>query len=124
VNLHGTDIVILLTRLGNGLQIAVNPDLIERAEHTPDTVITLVDGHKLVVEEPLSEVVRLIRSWRASIAAEAITMARVSEQDAPHTSKLGDRPDAAAEMETAAMLDQSAHGSPLGRVLRLPSREV
>jgi flagellar protein FlbD len=124
VNLHGTDNVILLTRLGNGMQIAVNPDLIERAEHTPDTVITLVDGHKLVVEEPLSEVVRLIRNWRASIAAEAVTMARVSAQDAPHTSKLGERPDATAEMETAAMLDQSAHGSPLGRVLRLPSREV
>ena len=117
--------MIILTRLGNGMQIAVNPDLIERAEHTPDTVITLVDGHKLVVEEPLDDVVLLIRRWRASVAAEAITMARMSERESPHTSMLpGPRPDATAEMQTAIRADQSAHGSPIGQVLRLPSREV
>jgi len=115
--------VIILTRLGNGMEIAVNPDLIERAEHTPDTVITLIDGHKLVVNEPLDEVVRLIRCWRASVAAEAITMARMN-RETPHTSMLpGPRPEA-AETETAAMADQSAHGSPLGQVFHLPSREV
>ena len=75
--------MIILTRLGNGMQIAVNPDLIERAEHTPDTVITLVDGHKLVVQEPLDEVVALIRVWRASVAAESIALARLAA-DAGH----------------------------------------
>jgi flagellar protein FlbD len=117
--------VIILTRLGNGLQIALNPDLIERAEHTPDTVLTLLDGHKLVVNEPLDEVVRLIRNWRASVAAEAITMARMTTGETLHTSMLpGPRSDAAAETENAAMADQSAHGSPLGQILRMPSREV
>ena len=107
------------------MQIAVNPDLIERAEHTPDTVITLIDGHKLVVNEALDEVVRLIRDWRASVAAEAITMCRVRDDDKPHTSMLpGPRHDAGAEMENATMADQSAHRSPLGQVLRLPPREV
>jgi flagellar protein FlbD len=50
---------------------ALNPDLIERADCTPDTVITLVDGTKYVVAEPLTEIVRLIRHFRASVVAEA-----------------------------------------------------
>jgi flagellar protein FlbD len=62
--------VILLTRL-NGPVFALNPDLIERADCTPDTVITLVDGTKYVVSEPLTEIVRLIRHFRASVVAEA-----------------------------------------------------
>ena len=121
----GTDIVIILTRLGNGLQIAVNPDLIERAEHTPDTVITLIDGHKLVVEEPVDDVIRLIRNWRASIAAEAVALVQMAAGETPHTSRLpGPRADAEAELETSLMADQSGRKSALGRVLRLPSREV
>jgi flagellar protein FlbD len=62
--------VILLTRL-NGPVFALNPDLIERADCTPDTVITLVDGTKYIVSEPLTEIVRLIRHFRASVVAEA-----------------------------------------------------
>ena len=62
--------MIILTRLG-GHEMAVNPDLIERAEPTPDTVITMVDGHKLVVAESVDEVVDRVRRWRASVAAEA-----------------------------------------------------
>jgi flagellar protein FlbD len=119
--------VIILTRLGNGMPIAVNPDLIERAEHTPDTVVTLTDGHKLVVQEPLDDVIALIRTWRASGAAEAITMARMASQsqEAPHTSRLTAlRTDPTTEIENALMADDSAHGSPFGQVLHLPSREV
>jgi uncharacterized protein YlzI (FlbEa/FlbD family) len=124
--------VIILTRLGNGMTIAVNPDLIERAEHTPDTVITLVDGHKLVVEEPLDQVITLIRSWRASIAAEAIALARMSGQEVPHTSELGVGPrdigsendDAYSDLPAATAADRSAHGSPPGRILHRRSREV
>jgi flagellar protein FlbD len=119
--------VIILTRLGNGMPIAVNPDLIERAEHTPDTVVTLVDGHKLVVEEPLDEVIALVRTWRASIAAEAITMARLSTQEAPHTSNLArlraDDEDT-DDVQGALIAERTAHASPMGQVLRLPTREV
>ena len=62
--------VILLTRL-NGPVFALNPDLVERADCTPDTVITLVDGTKYVVAESLPELVALIRQYRASVVAEA-----------------------------------------------------
>jgi flagellar protein FlbD len=60
----------MLTRL-NGPAFALNPDLIERAEATPDTVITLVDGAKYVVAESLVEVVDRIRESRALALAEA-----------------------------------------------------
>lgn len=63
----------MLTRLG-GHPLALNPDLIEKAEATPDTIITMVDGHKLVVTESVPDVVGLIRRWRASVAAAAFTL--------------------------------------------------
>lgn len=109
--------VIIVTRLGNGIAVAVNPDLIERAEATPDTVITLVDGHKLVIEESLPRVVELVRTWRASVAAEAITLSRYGADAAvrePSAHAAGD----------ASMADRTSHESTFGRVLRLPSREV
>jgi flagellar protein FlbD len=60
--------MISLTRL-NGERIALNPELIERAEETPDTVLTLVNGTKYVVHESLDEVVELFRLHRAAILA-------------------------------------------------------
>jgi flagellar protein FlbD len=65
--------LILLTRL-NGPVFALNPDLIERADATPDTVVTLVDGTKYVVGESLAELVSLIRQYRASVVADAQQM--------------------------------------------------
>lgn len=62
--------MILLTRL-NGPVFALNPDLVERADCTPDTVITLVDGTKYLVAESLPELVALIRQYRATVVAEA-----------------------------------------------------
>ncbi len=62
--------MILLTRL-NGPPFALNPDLIERAEATPDTVLTLCDGHKLLVAETVEEVVALVREYRAGVLALA-----------------------------------------------------
>ncbi len=62
--------MIIVTRL-NGPAFAVNPDLIERAESTPDTVLTLVDGTKYVVAEPLECLITLIRDYRASVIAAA-----------------------------------------------------
>lgn len=62
--------MLLLTRLG-GPAFALNPDLIERAEATPDTVITLVNGTRYVVSESLDELARLVRDYRAQTAAAA-----------------------------------------------------
>lgn len=51
--------------------IALNPDLIERVEATPDTVVTLVDEKKFLIEESLEDVLRLITDYRAFIIARA-----------------------------------------------------
>jgi flagellar protein FlbD len=65
--------VILLRRLG-GPVFALNPDLIERAESTPDTVLTMVGGNKYVVCESLTDITELIREHRAQIIAAAESM--------------------------------------------------
>ena len=65
-----TDTVLQLTRL-SGSVVALNPDLIERAESTPYTVITLVNGSKYVVRESIDELTELIRRYRADIIAAA-----------------------------------------------------
>ncbi|MBG0818488.1 flagellar FlbD family protein [Planomonospora sp. ID82291] len=62
--------MILLTRL-NGPEFALNPDLIERADQTPDTVITLVDGTKYIIAESLSEFLGRVRRYRAELIADA-----------------------------------------------------
>lgn len=49
--------MIQLTRL-NGAQFIVNAHLIKFIEKTPDTLITLRDGEKVMVLEPPEEVVR------------------------------------------------------------------
>jgi flagellar protein FlbD len=62
--------MITLTRL-NGPQFALNCDLIERVEATPDTVVTLVDGKRYVVVEAVEAVIDRIRAYRASVIALA-----------------------------------------------------
>lgn len=62
--------MILVTRL-NGESLAVNADLIQRVESTPDTVVTLVDGSKLVVSESLDVVIDRVRLFRASVMVAA-----------------------------------------------------
>ena len=67
--------MIRVTRL-NGEQFALNPDLIERVEGHPDTVVFLVDGTRYVVRESVTDVLTEIREYRASILATAYEMDR------------------------------------------------
>lgn len=48
--------MIKLHRL-NGEMIVVNNDLIEIVEETPDTILTLTTGKKIVVRETVDEVI-------------------------------------------------------------------
>jgi len=48
--------VIELTRF-NGERFVLNADLIEMVESTPDTVIRLLNGKKLIVKETVEQVV-------------------------------------------------------------------
>ena len=51
----------------NGTAFALNPDLIERVEATPDTVITLVSGTKYVVAETVQQIVDEVCQFRAAV---------------------------------------------------------
>jgi flagellar protein FlbD len=58
--------MITVTRLNN-TPIIINPDLIVFIEETPDTIITLSNGEKIVVQEAVGEVIRRVISFRRSI---------------------------------------------------------
>jgi flagellar protein FlbD len=59
--------VIYVTRL-DGSNLVVNADLIETVEHTANTVITLLDGKKLIVATLVDEVIERIIGYRQAIA--------------------------------------------------------
>ncbi len=62
--------MIVVTRL-NGHQFGVNPDLLQRIDSAPDTILTLIDGSKYIVEESMTEVIALIHEHRAQLLARA-----------------------------------------------------
>lgn len=69
--------MIVVTRLSGG-RFGVNPDLVQRVDSAPDTILTLVDGTKLLVQETLDEVVDLIHESRARLLARSRELERHS----------------------------------------------
>jgi flagellar protein FlbD len=65
--------MIELTRL-NGHKMVVNSDLIKYAESSPDTMLTLINGEKVVVLEPCEEVLQRVTAYRAMLLAEALKL--------------------------------------------------
>ena len=61
--------MIEVTRL-NGTKLIVNAELIEFVEETPDTVITLTTGKKIIVKESRQEIKNLVKLYRKDIFAE------------------------------------------------------
>lgn len=49
--------------------VYLNSDQIQTVETTPDTVVTLENGQKLVVAETAEELVGRVFEWRASLLA-------------------------------------------------------
>jgi flagellar protein FlbD len=58
--------MVRLTRLNNQV-FTVNSDLIKYVEQSPDTLITLVNGEKIVVRESPDEIVARVIAFRRSI---------------------------------------------------------
>lgn len=89
---QGRTAVIIVTRL-NGPQFAINPDLLQRIDSTPDTILTLVDGTKYIVQEPMAEVIDLITTYRATLVARAHDVQQsLGLHAAPDLSDDDDRP--------------------------------
>jgi flagellar protein FlbD len=59
--------MIRVTRLKCNDDFILNAELIETIEETPDTVITLTSGKKLIVEETMDEIVRRVMEYRRAI---------------------------------------------------------
>ena len=83
--------MIRLHRLGGSEhEFDLNPDLVLTVESTPDTVVTLTTGTKLVVTESPDSVTAAVREWRVGILERAlkrtgpqITEARLRAVDYP-----------------------------------------
>jgi flagellar protein FlbD len=67
--------VIVVTRL-NGESFTVNPDLIERVEAHPDTVVYLSSNSRYLVRESVADIVLAVRDYRADVLATAYAMDR------------------------------------------------
>lgn len=71
--------MIKVTKL-NGAPIHINAELIETVAATPDTVITLTNGSKLLVSEPADEVVARIMRYRKQVARRVVVARRSAEE--------------------------------------------
>jgi flagellar protein FlbD len=90
--------MIQLTRLNN-THLAVNCDLIKYVEQAPDTVITLLNGEKLVVRETTEEVIDRVCRFRRAILTpiapadpEATTNDRRNNDTPVDTTSSAERP--------------------------------
>jgi uncharacterized protein YlzI (FlbEa/FlbD family) len=94
--------MITLRRLGHSDEsFQLNPDMIVTIESTPDTVITLATGAKVVVGESPEEVTGALREYRVEVLAEALRKRRPervpspgapAHRDAPHLTAVEDEP--------------------------------
>jgi uncharacterized protein YlzI (FlbEa/FlbD family) len=75
--------MITLNRLGHSDEpFQLNPDMIVTVESTPDTVITLATGAKVVVAETPQEVAAEVSAYRAMIMSEALRRRRLERTPA------------------------------------------
>jgi flagellar protein FlbD len=58
--------MIKVTRF-NHIELIVNADLIEFVEHTPDTIITMLTGRKVLVLESADEVMERVIAYRRKV---------------------------------------------------------
>ncbi|HWH19605.1 MAG TPA: flagellar FlbD family protein [Solirubrobacterales bacterium] len=82
--------MIRLRRLGGSEEFDLNPDLILTVESTPDTVVTLTTGTKLVVDETPDSVTAAVREWRVGVLERALR--RVGPQIAEARLRAVDNP--------------------------------
>lgn len=72
--------MIHLHRIGSShAEFDLNPDLIATVEPTPDTVVTLTTGSKLVVAESPDAVTAAVREWRVGILERALRRSQLAE---------------------------------------------
>lgn len=58
--------MIYITKLNN-VEVLLNEDLIELVEETPDTIISLTTGKKVIVKESKDDLYRKILEYKQAI---------------------------------------------------------
>ncbi len=58
--------MIYVTRL-NGKRFVINADLIREVESTPDTIITLTSGEKIMVQETVDDIVAAVLEYKRRV---------------------------------------------------------
>lgn len=59
--------MVKLSRI-NGAEVTVNAELIETIEATPDTIVSLTTGKKLIVVESVDQVIEKVMTYRRALA--------------------------------------------------------
>lgn len=69
--------MIRLHRLSHAAEpFELNPSLISTVESAPDTIVHLVTGQNLLVNEAVEEVVAAVRAWHVGVATDALSRSR------------------------------------------------
>ncbi|WP_024286288.1 flagellar FlbD family protein [Cellulomonas sp. KRMCY2] len=96
--------MIVVSRL-NGPKFAVNPDLLQRIESTPDTILSLIDGTKYIVAESMDEVTALVVEYRARVVAATIALTGEGYPDATIAAVTELRPSSARGLASVPEVD-------------------
>lgn len=64
-------LMIMVTRL-NGSELVINAELIETIEATPDTVVTLTTGRRVIVQESVAQVSQRTLAYRRAVSQRDI----------------------------------------------------
>jgi flagellar protein FlbD len=63
--------MIEVTRL-NDTKLVINAELIEKIEESPDTIITMTTGNKIIVKESRQEVKNLVTLYKKEILSREL----------------------------------------------------
>jgi flagellar protein FlbD len=68
--------MIRVTKI-NDAELVINSDLIEFVEATPDTMITLTSGKKIIVRETVGEVIERVAQFKRQATARVENLGSV-----------------------------------------------
>lgn len=72
--------MIRLTRF-DGTQFVLNTEIIQYLEATPDTIITLNTGDKLIIRETVEEVIEAVIEFKKRVFVGAVELNRDENTD-------------------------------------------
>lgn len=58
--------MVKLTRL-SGTQFVLNAEMVQEIESTPDTIVTLTSGKKVMVKESVEDVIQAVLEYKRSV---------------------------------------------------------